>query len=111
MVDASWILTAPDTWVYRSVAEAFHERGMSLPRISLMAPSALLRANLLGNGPFVTALPSSVLRLGTGSRSLKALPIGLHIRGYPLACQHRLRFRQNPTVRASTFGPEGGGGV
>jgi DNA-binding transcriptional LysR family regulator len=98
IVGASWILTAPDTWVYRSVAEAFHERGLSLPRISLVAPSALLRANLLCNGPFVTALPSSVLRLGTGSRSLKALPIGLHIRGYPLAVLTLKNRALNPLV-------------
>jgi DNA-binding transcriptional LysR family regulator len=85
LVEAPWILTAPDTWVYRSVAEAFRESGLSFPRISLVAPSALLRANLLTTGPFVTALPSSMLHLGTGRHLLKALPVSLPVRGYPLA--------------------------
>lgn len=56
-----------------------------MPKISLLAPSALLRVNLLATGPFVTALPSSVLRLNAGRHSLKVLPVDLPIRGYPVA--------------------------
>jgi DNA-binding transcriptional LysR family regulator len=85
LLDASWILTAPDTWVYLSVAEAFQARGLTMPTISLAATSALLRVNLLSTGPFVTALPSSVLRLNAGRHSLKVLPVDLKIRGYPVA--------------------------
>jgi DNA-binding transcriptional LysR family regulator len=70
----------------------------SLPRISLVAPCALARANLLGNGPFVTALPSSVLRLSTGGRSLKALPIHLQFRGNPLAVLTLKNRALNPLV-------------
>jgi DNA-binding transcriptional LysR family regulator len=61
LVDASWILTAPHTSVYRNVAEAFRERGLPMPKISLMALSGHLRMSLLSRGPFVTALPSSLL--------------------------------------------------
>ena len=85
LLDAPWILTAPDTWVYRSVAEAFQARGLAMPKIHLAANSALLRVNLLATGPFVTAIPSSVLRLNSGRHSLKLLPIDLDIRGYPVA--------------------------
>jgi DNA-binding transcriptional LysR family regulator len=85
LLDAPWILTAPDAWVYLSVAEAFQARGLAMPKISLAAPSALLRIDLLARGPFVTALPSSVLHLNAGRRSLKVLPIDLRIRGYPVA--------------------------
>jgi DNA-binding transcriptional LysR family regulator len=85
LLDASWILTAPHSWVYLSVAEAFQARGLAMPKIGLVAPSALLRINLLATGPFVTALPSSVLRLNAGRHSLKVLPIDLQIRGYPVA--------------------------
>jgi DNA-binding transcriptional LysR family regulator len=85
LLDASWILTAPDTWVYRSVAEAFQAHGLAMPKIHLAANSALLRVNLLATGPFVTAIPSSVLRLNAGRHSLKLLPIDLDIRGYPVA--------------------------
>jgi DNA-binding transcriptional LysR family regulator len=85
LLEASWILTAPDSWVYLSVAEAFQARGLAMPKIGLVAPSALLRINLLTTGPFVTALPSSVLRLNAIRYSLKVLPIELQIRGYPVA--------------------------
>jgi DNA-binding transcriptional LysR family regulator len=85
LLDAPWILTAPHTWVYLSVAEALQARGFAMPKISLAAASALLRMDLLARGPFVTVLPSSVLRLNAGRRSLKALPIDLQIPGYPVA--------------------------
>jgi DNA-binding transcriptional LysR family regulator len=85
LLDAAWILTAPHSWVYLSVAEAFQAQGLGMPKISLAAASALLRMDLLARGPFVTVLPSSVLRLNAGRRSLKALPINLQIHGYPVA--------------------------
>jgi DNA-binding transcriptional LysR family regulator len=85
IIDAPWILTAPNTWVYRSVAEAFQAHSLAMPKIHLAANSALLRVNLLATGPFVTAIPSSVLRLNAGRHSLKLLPIDLDIRGYPVA--------------------------
>src|SRR5882762_6325879 len=47
LVDASWILTAPHTSVYLSVAEAFRDRGLAIPKISLMAISGHLRMSLL----------------------------------------------------------------
>jgi DNA-binding transcriptional LysR family regulator len=85
LLDARWILTAPQSWVYASVAQAFQHRGLTMPKISLAAPSSLLRVNLLATGPFVTAVPSSVLRLNAGRHSLKVLRTDLQIRGYPVA--------------------------
>jgi DNA-binding transcriptional LysR family regulator len=85
LLDATWILTASDTWVYLSVAEAFQAHGLPMPKISMAAPAALLRIDMLARGPFVTVLPSSLLRLNAGRRSLKELPVDLHIRGYPVA--------------------------
>jgi DNA-binding transcriptional LysR family regulator len=85
LVDASWILTAPDTSVYLSVAEAFGERGLAMPKISLMALSAHVRMSLLSRGPFVTALPSSLLRFNAAKFALKVLPVDLIIHGYPVA--------------------------
>jgi DNA-binding transcriptional LysR family regulator len=98
LVDAPWILTAPDTWIYRSVAEALHEKGLSMPRVGLVATSGLLRANLLTMGPYVTALPSSMVRAGGGSPALKALPVSLSIRGYPLAIVTLKNRALNPLV-------------
>jgi DNA-binding transcriptional LysR family regulator len=85
LVDASWILTAPEASVYVSVAEAFRERGLAAPKVSLMALSGHLRMSLLSRGPFVTALPSSLLRFNAAKFGLKVLQVDLQIRGYPVA--------------------------
>jgi DNA-binding transcriptional LysR family regulator len=85
LVDASWILTAPETWVNVSVAEAFRERGLPMPNISIMALSAPLRMALLARGPFVTALPSSLLHFNAERYALKILPVDLKIPSYPVA--------------------------
>src|SRR5580704_644838 len=68
LCDAPWILTAPHTWVHKSVSEAFEARGLVMPRVSLATPSALLRIDLLARGPYVTALPISVMRLNADSQ-------------------------------------------
>jgi DNA-binding transcriptional LysR family regulator len=85
LVDASWILTAPETWVHVSVAEAFRERGLPMPNICIMALSAPLRMALLARGPFVTALPSSLLHFNAETFALKILPVDVKIPGYPVA--------------------------
>jgi DNA-binding transcriptional LysR family regulator len=85
LVDASWILTAPHTSVYLSVAQAFRERGLAMPKISLVALSGHLRMSLLSRGPFVTALPSSLLRFNAAKFALKVLSVDLEISGYPVA--------------------------
>jgi DNA-binding transcriptional LysR family regulator len=85
LVDASWILTAPDTLVYQSVADAFRSRGLAMPKIGLVALSGHLRMFLLARGPFVTAVPSSLLRFNAAKLALKVLPVDFQIHGYPVA--------------------------
>jgi DNA-binding transcriptional LysR family regulator len=85
LVDAPWILTAPNTLVYLSVAEAFRSRGLTMPKISLVALSGHLRMSLVARGPFVTAVPSSLLRFNAAKLGLKVLPVDLQIHGYPVA--------------------------
>ena len=85
LVDAPWILTAPHTSVYLSVAEAFRARGLAVPKPSVVALSGHLRMFLVARGPFVTALPSSLLLFNTRKLSLKVLPVDLRIEGYPVA--------------------------
>jgi DNA-binding transcriptional LysR family regulator len=85
LVDAPWILTAPDTHVYRSTAEAFHARGLPMPKISIVALSGHLRMFLVARGPFVTAVPTSLLRFNAAKLALKVLPVDMQIHGYPVA--------------------------
>jgi DNA-binding transcriptional LysR family regulator len=85
LVDVPWILTAPGTSVYQSVAEAFRGRGLAMPKISVMALSGHLRMFLVSRGPFITALPSTLVRFNCAKLSLKVLPVDMQIPGYPIA--------------------------
>lgn len=83
--DEPWILTAPTTWNYARVAEAFHARGLAMPKIKLLTGSVHLRTHLLSNGPFITAFPSSVLRSHAEHFPLKPLSVDLPKRPWPVA--------------------------
>lgn len=85
LVDTPWILTAPGTSVYLSVAEAFRGRGLSMPKVSVAALSGHVRMSLLAAGPFVTAVPRSLLQFNAARFSLKVLPVDLEIQGFPVA--------------------------
>jgi DNA-binding transcriptional LysR family regulator len=41
--------------------------------------------SLLATGPFVTAVPASLLRFNAARLSLKVLPVDLEIQGFPVA--------------------------
>jgi DNA-binding transcriptional LysR family regulator len=85
LIDEPWMLTAPSTWNYDRVAEAFQARGLALPKVSLVTTSVHLRSSLPADGPFITAVPNSLM-LTTASRdALKVLPVGLAIRPWPIA--------------------------
>jgi DNA-binding transcriptional LysR family regulator len=85
LVDERWILTAPDAWNYKVLSEAFQERGLDMPKIKFKTYSVHLRVNLLAAGEFVAVLPRSVLRFYADRFSLKALPIDLPARPWPVA--------------------------
>jgi DNA-binding transcriptional LysR family regulator len=69
-----------------------------MPKISLVAQSGLVRMNLLSRGPFITAVPRSLLRFNAVRYSLKVLPVDLQIRGYPVAILSLKNRVLNPLV-------------
>ncbi len=85
LLEEQWILTPPKTWNYERMVEAFRARGLDMPRARLQTFSVHLRANLLATGEFVTAIPASVLHLYGSRFALKALPIDLPVRPWPVA--------------------------
>jgi len=84
LVDEPWILTPANSWGDRLITDAFRARGLVAPKASLMTFSVHLRTNLLTTGPFITALPSSVVRLHADRFGLKVLPVDLPIRPWPV---------------------------
>jgi len=85
LVDVPWVLSAPGTSVYIGVAEAFRGRGLPMPKVSVEALSGHLRMFLVSRGPFVTAVPASLVQFNAAKLSLKILPVDLQIKGYPIA--------------------------
>jgi DNA-binding transcriptional LysR family regulator len=73
LIDEPWTLTAPGTWNYMCIGEAFRAQGLDMPKISLMSTSAPLRIPLTASGQFLTALTKSVADL----YGLKVLQVDL----------------------------------
>src|SRR4051812_4197687 len=73
-------MQGPQTWNYRTLAEACKARGLALPRASLVTLSLPVITHFLSGGQFITAMPRSVAY----SKSLKVLPVDLPVRPWPV---------------------------
>jgi DNA-binding transcriptional LysR family regulator len=85
LVNEPWILTPPETWIYKIIGEAFRGRRLAVPRACLMTFSVHLRTKLLATGPFISAFPKSFMALSADCLALKALPVDLPPRPWPIA--------------------------
>jgi len=85
LANESWLLTPPGSWLHTILTEAFRERGLPMPKPSLLTFSIHLRASLLALGPYVTAFPATFFRANADRFAMKALPIDLPVRSWPVA--------------------------
>jgi DNA-binding transcriptional LysR family regulator len=85
LVDVPWILMAPNSYNYGRIAEAFDAQGLKPPKVRLITFSVHLRTHLLAHGPFVAALPKSVLHFNRSHFALKILPVELPLKPWPVA--------------------------
>ena len=67
----------PTTTIGTFVADAFRARGAKFPPKGVAWASASLVCALLPRGPFLGALPASLLRFGANLPRLKVLPVDL----------------------------------
>ena len=81
LIDEPWILSGSDTWVHACMAEAFQARRLPVPKTNVVTLSLNIRTDMLANGPFITALPRSLVQ----RYSVKALPVDLPVRPWPVA--------------------------
>jgi DNA-binding transcriptional LysR family regulator len=81
------------------IPEAFHAKGLVVPRHTVKANSANLFFLLVATGQFVSALPASILRLNSKRLGLKTLPLEFPVRPDPV-CIATLKGRTiNPASR------------
>jgi DNA-binding transcriptional LysR family regulator len=80
-----WILTAPDTWNYALLAEAFRSRGLEMPRASMVVQSGALRTHMLVGSQCIATFAKSVLQPHADGYGLKMLPVDLPDTPLPVA--------------------------
>jgi DNA-binding transcriptional LysR family regulator len=85
LIDEPWILTPPDSLPSSLVREAFSSKGLDVPRASVVSTSIHIVNRLLPNGPYVTAIPESVLRFGPMGGKIRALRVDFPCRPPPTA--------------------------
>ena len=77
LIGEPWILAPSYTWNFSCLMEAFHKRGLQMPKARVVSLSMPLRAELVANGPYVTAVAMSALQSNILRSTLKILPINL----------------------------------
>jgi DNA-binding transcriptional LysR family regulator len=85
LVNERWLIGPPNSWNDLVLQDTFRARGLTMPKAFLTTFSIHFRANLLAAGPFVSALPGSMIRLNAERFSLKVLPVDLPRRPWPVA--------------------------
>jgi DNA-binding transcriptional LysR family regulator len=75
LIDERWILTPRDSFAFSLVAEAFHGKGLDVPRANVVSASIHIVNRLLPTGRYLTIIPESVLRFGAMRAEIKALPV------------------------------------
>jgi len=85
LVGERWLIGPPNSWNDLVLQEAFEAQGLTMPKAFLTTFSIHFRANLLAAGPFISALPGSMIRLNADRFGLKILPVELPRRPWPVA--------------------------
>lgn len=85
LLDETWIMATPESFNNTVIAEACGRHGLPLPNIGLRTFSTHLRANLVASGNFIATFPQSVVRFYADRFALKALPVKLTTRPWPVA--------------------------
>jgi DNA-binding transcriptional LysR family regulator len=81
LADQPWVLT---DFNYRLVVEAFNAHGLKPPPVQMKTLSVHLRAHMAATRNCVTTIPRSVLLLHGEDLGLKALPVELPSRSWPI---------------------------
>jgi DNA-binding transcriptional LysR family regulator len=96
LAEESWVLPRADSWNYICIADAFRNRGLRGPKISMWSNDASVRTHLVAKGLFVTAIG----KLNAEWCGMKVLPIDLAIQPWPVVIA---------TLKGRTLSPVGRG--
>jgi DNA-binding transcriptional LysR family regulator len=77
LADEPWSIPPPEMLVGSLIADAFRARGMKFPPRGVAFGTTRLHYALLTSGPFLSIIPSSLLRFDPNLPPLKVLPVDL----------------------------------
>ena len=78
LVDEPW--TVGESWHYTRLLEAFHARGLAVPKVRVVSSSVHVSIHLLSSGRFITGMS----KLLADRYGLKVLPVDLPVRPSPI---------------------------
>jgi DNA-binding transcriptional LysR family regulator len=83
LLNASWVLPAPESVFGSVLMEAFRSCGLDYPRTTVVTVTPDVRMSLLATGHFLTIFSASQLRFPFRGAELKVLPVELPIAQVP----------------------------
>jgi DNA-binding transcriptional LysR family regulator len=98
LFDEPWILAPPGNWHHVRLTEAFHARGLEMPRASLVSLSVTLRTQLMAAGPYLSVFGNSVMRINAKRYNIAVLPIELSREPWPAVLVTLKNRTQSPVV-------------
>jgi DNA-binding transcriptional LysR family regulator len=99
LIDEAWLLPPAGTLPRSLVEEAFHARGLRVPRASVVSLSFNLYSSLLPTGRYLAAIPESVLRYGSLRSAVKVLAVEFPIQPTPIAIMTLKHRTLSPVAR------------
>jgi DNA-binding transcriptional LysR family regulator len=99
LIDEPWCLPPPESFPGSWIAEAFHAHGLDVPKARVTAYSIQMLLALCATGRFLAVLPSTMLHFSAKRLSLKALPVGLRTRIWPVGIVTLKERTPNPATR------------
>jgi DNA-binding transcriptional LysR family regulator len=85
LVDEPWTMLPPHEWNIGVLETAFTERGLTVPKASVLTFSVHMRAHLVASGRFISVFPKSMLHFYANRSALKALPVDMPDESWPVA--------------------------
>ena len=84
LIDEPWVI--PPSWTAPGelIGKMFHDNGLQMPQANVVTNSIALIHSLTARGPFLAALPLSVLKLRPLEPKLKILPIKAMVDQHPV---------------------------
>lgn len=99
LANEPWVLPQPNAVVGSVIAEAFRKCGVKFPPKGVVWGFPSLACALFPIGPFVGALPTSLLRFGANLPPLKVLPVKLPVEPWPVGIMTLKNRTLTPVVK------------